>query len=273
MDIRSILVNVDLDVAASTSLKYAIDLARTFDAELIGIAADSPNMTFIGADVGGAAADFYVMEQAEIEKRLRTAEEQFHALMPAGLKSEWRSYLTNPTRAVVDTARRADLIVTGPTFSPTGEAPRRVDLGELVISSGRPVVDVAKDAIKVAADKIVIGWKDTREARRAVADAMPFLQRAKDVAAVTVSEGDAAYEKSSLEDLLAWLARHGVSATSELVENKEGYEDVLETNASFRRADMLIAGGYGHSRTREWLFGGVTRNLLKVDSLTRFFSN
>ena len=136
-----------------------------------------------------------------------------------------------------------------------------------------PVIDVAKGQTKLSADKIVIGWKDTREARRAVADALPLLQRAKEIAALTISEGDNAYEKASLDDLVAWLAGHGVSATAELVENKENYEDVLETNASFRQADLLVTGGYGHSRMREWLFGGVTRNLLKSDTLTRFFSN
>lgn len=81
-----------------------------------------------------------------------------------------------------------------------------------------------------------------------IADALPFLKQAKEVTAITVSEGDAANERTNLDDLISWLA-------------------------TLRQADLVIAGGYGHSRVREWLFGGVTRDLLKAETLTRFFSN
>jgi nucleotide-binding universal stress UspA family protein len=272
MDIRSILVNVDLETADSTSLKYAIDLARKLDAELIGVAADEPNLAFVGAEIGTAAPDFYVIERTAIEKRLDEAAAQFRAIVPASVKSQWRAFLANPIEALIDTASRVDLIVTGATSSPTFQERRKLNLGELVIRAGRPVIDVANGAASAATDRAVIGWKDTREARRAVADALPLLKLAKEVTAITVSEGGLG-EQSSLDDLAAWLKGHGISAKIELIQNKEGFDDVLETTAISRQTDLLITGGYGHTRVREWLFGGVTRNLLKTDTLTRFLSN
>jgi len=273
MDIRSILVNVDLDTANSTVLRYAINLAQQMDAELIGVAADDPSLAMIGLDGGVAAADFYAMERTEIEKHLAAAEAQFRALVPPSLKSQWRAYLAPEVQSVIDTARVADLIVTGATKSPTFQEQRRVDLAQLILGAGRPVLDVAQNATAFACDKIVIGWKDTREARRAVADAVPFLQRAKHVLAVTVGEGDRAAERGSLDDLLAWLARHGVTASADLIENKEGFVDVLESTSRTYQADLVVSGAYGHSRMREWLFGGMTRNLLQANTLNRLFSN
>lgn len=274
MDVRSILVNVDLDAAGSTSLSYAIDLAQTVGAQLIGLAADEPNLTLLSADLTATGAtDFYVMERSEIERRLAAAEAQFTAMIPAGLKSDWRAYIANPVRSLLAAARCADLIVTGSTMSPVYQDRRRVDLGELVIGAGRPVIDVAKSAKTFAAGRVMIGWKDTREARRAVADGLPFLKLATDVSVVAIGEGDASSERESLADVAAWLAGHDVHADTQLIEHKPGDDDMLEATAVTWRADMLITGGYGHSRMREWLFGGVTRNLLHADGLTRLFSN
>lgn len=273
MDIRSILVNVDLDSANSTVLRYAVHLAEQMDAELIGVAADDPSLALIGLDGGVAAADFYAMERSGIEKRLAAAEAQFHSLVHAGMKTQWRAYLAPEVQSVIDTARIADLIVTGATKSPTFQEQRRVDLAQLILGAGRPVLDVAQNATAFACEKIVIGWKDTREARRAAADAMPFLQRAKHVLAVTVGEGDRAAERRSLDDLLVWLAGHGVTASGDLIENKEGLDDVLESTSRTYQADLVVSGAYGHSRMREWLFGGMTRNLLEANTLNRLFSN
>jgi nucleotide-binding universal stress UspA family protein len=147
------------------------------------------------------------------------------------------------------------------------------DLGALVLSSGRPIIDVALGGTAAKFDKICIGWKDTREARRATADALPLLKLAGEVTALTVTEGDYAAERASLDDLLAWLKSHGVAARADVLNNPEGYVDVLETNALAQNADLLVIGGYGHSRMREWLFGGVTRSVLGANSLNRLISN
>jgi nucleotide-binding universal stress UspA family protein len=273
MDVRSILVNVDLDPAKSTSLRYAIDLAKTFDARLIGVAADYPNLALYGMDAGAVAVDFYTLERGEIETQLKRAEATFKELVPATIKSEWHAYIADPVEMIIEIARLADLIVTNSVAAAAFKLRRKVDLGHLVLASGRPVIDVAGDNAVAKIDKVLIGWKDTREARRAVADALPILQRAREVSAVTVAEGGVADERSSLDDLVTWLARHGVTVQSEVINNPEGYIDVLESTALSRNADLVVTGGYGHSRFREWLFGGMTQRLLEANSLNRFFSN
>ena len=273
MEIRSILVHVDMDPAKSTALRYAIDLAKSFDAELIGVAADQPNLALAGMDSGAVAADFYALERGEIEAQLQRAGATFKDLVPATIKSEWRAYVAEPVETIVETARLADLIITNSTAAAAFKVPQKVNLGHIVLASGRPVIDVGSFATAAKFDTVLIGWKDTREARRAVVDALPILQRAGEVAAVTVSEGDFAEERTSLNDLVAWLARHGIKAKSEVISNPEGFVDVLESTALARHADLVVTGGYGHSRFREWLFGGMTRRLLEANSLNRFFSN
>ncbi|MEO6013690.1 MAG: universal stress protein [Devosia sp.] len=272
MDIRSILVHVDLDTANSTSLRYAIDLAQTFEANLIGVAADQPNLAFASVD-GAAAIDFYAMERSEIEKQLSKAEEAFRAAVPASIKVAWRSRVTSPVAAIIDAAGAADLIVTGSKASRAFHETEAVNLGEIVLASGRPVLDVGAFVSEVRLEKVMIAWKDTREARRAVVDALPFLRRAKEVSAVTIGEGDRKQELADLEDLVAWLACHDVAARGSVIDNPEGSLDMLERSALALGADLLVSGGYGHSRMREWLFGGMTRNVLAAEKLNRLISS
>lgn len=272
MELRSILVNVDATDADCAALRYAIDLAQETNAELIGLAADQPDLTFAGMD-GGVAVDLYAMEQGEIETQLKRTEEGFRKLVPATIKAQWLAYVTTPTNVLIEAAASVDLVVTASKTTTTFRAVQPTNLGELVVSSGRPVIDVAHDARKARFDKICIGWKDTREARHAVADALPLLKRAGEIRAVTINEGDYATEKSSLDTLTTWLRKHDVTTSCEVITNPEGFVDVLESTALSWNADLLVIGGYGHSRMREWLFGGVTRRILQTNSLNRFISN
>lgn len=273
MEIRSILVNVDLDTANSTSLRYAADLAQKFEAELIGVAADQPMVAFASAEGAATASDFYLMERTEIETQLERAEEAFHSIVPTGIKTQWHAYVTNPVVAVLDTALAADLIVTGSRTTTTFRQTAEVDLGAIVLAAGRPVLDVGTYVAKARLDKIMIAWKDTREARRAVADSLPFLRQAEDVTAITVSEGSFREERKSMDDLVAWLAKHGVTARGDVINNPDKATDMIESNAIAQGIDLVVSGGYGHSRMREWLFGGMTRNLLAANRLNRLLSN
>jgi nucleotide-binding universal stress UspA family protein len=272
MDIRTIAVAVDLETSASTALEAAIDLARQFNATLIGVGADEPSVVGVGMDGGVAALDFYRTELDEIQARFKAAEPKFLEL--AGkTRAEWRTFVASPERAMISTALSADLLVAPATVSAVFGSPRRFNAGDVILAAGRPLIVLSGSAAKISSDKTIIGWKDTREARRAVADALPLLKKAKDVLAVTISEGEPELERQSLESLLAWLRNHDVTANSELVTDQDGFIDVLESIARARRADLLVSGGYGHSRMREWLFGGMTRDLLEATDVTRFFSN
>jgi nucleotide-binding universal stress UspA family protein len=273
MEIRSILVNVDIGSPDSAALRYAIDLASTMGASLIGLAADQRNVAYAGWGGEAAALDVYSLERAEIESQLQQAESAFRALVPKAVTRQWRGYVTDRTRALTETARIADLIITASRTTNTFQQQHATDLGSLVLSTGRPVIDVASNATSAKFDKIIIGWKDTREARRAVMDALPFLKIAREVIALTVTEGDTVEERASLDDLVSWLKMHGIAARGDVIENPGSYSDVLETHALSLNADLLVIGGYGHSRMREWLFGGVTRSVLSANSLNRLLSN
>lgn len=273
MEIRSILVNVDLGNPASPSLRYAIDLARDFDAELIGVGADQPNLAYLGVDGGGAAVDFYNAERAAIEEQLARAEEAFRGTVPGTVKSQWRGYLAQQVQSLLECASAADIIVTPSSTATSFGETQKVGLGELVLGAGRPVLNVASPVGKEGFDKVVIGWKNTREARRAVSDALPFLSRAKEVVALTVSEGAPASERESLDTLAGWLAGHGVKLRTNILTNSEHMDDLLQVTALEEAADLLVIGAYGHTRMREWLFGGVTRSVLGSDTLNRLLSN
>lgn len=274
MEIRTILVNIDVDAFSPALVKCAADLARRFDANLIGLSAAEPSPALVGVEGAVASADLYAQERSDIEMQLRAVEKEFRAAVPGGVEVLWRSYIEAPNRSLVSAARCADLIVTGsrPGRSEQGYS-RTADVGELVLGAGRPVLVTGADVASITAETIVVGWKDTREARRAVADALPLLKAAKEVDVVTINEGDLGAEKASLEDLLAWLRRHGVKARGDVHAVKEGPAETLESLLKQFKADLVVTGGYGHSRLREWLFGGMTRDLLAAQTINRFMSN
>jgi nucleotide-binding universal stress UspA family protein len=273
MEVRSILVNIDIGNPGSPSLIYAVDLAQTFGAELIGLVADQPNLAYLGVDAGGAAVDFYAAEREVIERQFARAEAAFRAAAPASVKAQWCAYVATQTEALLRCAAAADLIVTPSRVTNAFGESQKVALGELVLGAGRPVLDVGATASKAKFDTVVIGWKDTREARRAVTDALPFLHRAKEVLALTVSEGDRAGEQETLADLAAWLAAHGITARTDILSDAGKLDDLLQTTALAEKADLLVTGAYGHTRMREWMFGGVTRATLETDALNRLLSN
>ncbi len=138
-----------------------------------------------------------------------------------------------------------------------------VDGGDLVMDAGRPVLFVPPGVDFLSAKRIVIAWKDTREARRAVWDSMPFLKRAAEVSIVVIDSED-----GSARDVATYLGCHGVAATTTTRPESEIAVAVKIVHiAQQEGADLIVCGAYGHSRAREWAFGGVTRDLLEGSPL------
>ena len=134
----------------------------------------------------------------------------------------------------------------------------------MVLAAGRPVLVVPPNLDTLSEERVIVGWKDTREARRALRDALPFLERA---AAVTIAE--ISDEESEVDagrragDVVRYLARHNVRVGPTIAAHpKGGIADELIGLARAEGADLIVAGAYGHSRLGEWVFGGVTRDLL-----------
>ena len=160
-------------------------------------------------------------------------------------------------------ARAADLMLTGVARGDAFDSSRAVNTGELVLRVGRPVLVVPLAARELRLERVLVAWKDTRESRRAIVDALPLLQQARRVTLGTVAEeGDLAITRARLADVGRWLARHGVVAEQVAAPAIGDDADALWVLAQDLGADLIVAGAYGHSRLREWVLGGVTKNLL-----------
>ena len=270
MTYRSILVNLNIDGPVVPIIKYATDLASRLNARLIGCSAADVTPSMIVAEGMTLGIDIRTHEREDIETRLDELRKEFERLAATSVKVEWRSAIASPSWFLIEAARAADIIVTG---SPEGGSSyRSVDLGSLLLNAGRPVLVAGRGAERILAAKILVAWKDRREARRAVADALPLLSQAQEVVVATVDPEADSKTKGSLADVAAFLAHHGVKARTEVIAEKcEG--DKLTDLARSMNADLIVSGAYGHSRLREWVFGGVTRSLLDEVGLNRLMAN
>lgn len=274
MAYNTIMVQLDVDTTATPRLTFALELARRFEADLIGFAAAEPHV-FVPRDEGGLiAAEMMRQRTEEIEERLKALKEEFLSVAGDGERVSWRGGLGNPTRLLAMHARAADLIVTGTPPEHAQDDRRTLDAGALILSAGRPVLFAAETLAPLVAQKVLIAWKDAREARRAVADAMPFLKSAREVRVVTIAEGDQKAARQSAADVVRFLMRHGAKAVSDVLGiGGANREEAISEIAREMGADLVVSGGYGHSRFREWAFGGMTRSLLADGSLHRLISN
>lgn len=275
MRYRTIMVQLDVDHRAARRLQFACELALRFDAGLIGFAAAEPRLIEAGDVDGTASDDTMAREIEEIEVLLEEREKEFRTMTAGIALASWRGEIGHPTRLLALHARAADLIVTGAgTPDLMGNTRRMIKHGALILAAGRPVLLASGPMKTVKAERVVVAWKDTREARRAVSDAMPFLVGAQDVLVTTIEENDSLSGNESVADVARYLIRHGVKARSQAI--GVGHADpgvALGEVAREIGADMIVSGGYGHSRLRELVFGGVTRSLLRESSLNRLISN
>ncbi len=272
MEIRNIVVGFSIDAVDPALVAFAADLAATHKASLTGFAAaEPPVVASMGA--GDVAAALYTEQLNEIEAAIRAARDRFVELVPAGVAYDWMGGVQQPALGLIGAARKTDLIVVASPGETGDDGYRSIDLGTLLLSAGRPVLIAAEGAPKLKASSIIVAWKDTKEARRAIADAMPLLQAASDVQVVVISEGNLGPERDSMLDVVAWLKTHAVKARGDVLPNRGGTAQSIQDAARAAGADLIVSGAYGHSRLREWLVGGMTRDLLAAPGIHRFLSN
>lgn len=265
MSYATLMVQLDLDRRNDARLKIAGDLAERFNARVIGIAAQAEIMPMYFAD--GYAASFVVEQNlADIKQRLQQAEERFRTALAARVKRiEWRSAILQPEPYVADQCRAADLVILGHTAAEDRRDPGiEFDPGVLIGRAGRPLLLVPHEVDTLKAERILIGWKDTPQARRAVFDALPLLRLCQHAFVAEIDEdNDPAEAKRRVEDVVAWLACHGVSAAGGVEPLRGSLAAQLDALASKEGADLMITGAYGHSKLREWILGGATRDFMK----------
>lgn len=270
MSCKTIIVNLAVDADPMPTVKFAAAIAVHFEAQLVGLAAaDVPPLV---ATEKGLVHEGQIMEtrRRELERRLSELRRTFEDLVPPSIAGRWMQYIRTPTSALITAARSADLIVTGDDAG--DDAFRALDIGSLLLGAGRPVLLAAKHAEHVAGKTVLVAWKDCREARRALSDALPFLTRAREVVLATMAGEPGQDVRDSLADAALFLRGHGILARTEVLVGETGGHQLVEF-AHMIEADLIVSGAYGHSRLREWAFGGITRSLMAETGINRFLSN
>ncbi len=274
MTYKTLLVHVEPTADSDLRLRIAVDLGRKIDATLIGVGGSEPlyladpmlMSSYSGGTLGQTLADLDTKNLTEAESHFREATQSL------GVRAIWCSVPDSPDRALQELAASADLIVASAHRGPKASTAAAADL---VLRAGIPILAIPTDLPAIRTKSIVIAWKNTREARRAVSDALPFLIAADEVTVVHVcptAERGAAY--GDLSQVVSRLERLGVKATPKTLEGRaDAGCHVLATFAEQQLADLIVAGAYGHSRLGEWILGGVTHELLKHSQLPVLFSH
>jgi len=264
--LKDIVVNLTGGAPQDFAADYAVSLAQLFEAHIAGVA-------FIyepvipGTVLGGIPTDLIDAQREENARAAKTATERFDAAAKrAGLSAEVR-LLDASVAGAADlfgrAARRFDLAVVGQAQPREGASEELLIEGAL-FESGRPVVVVPYvQTQSVTLERVLVCWDGSRPATRAIADAMPFLKRAKAIDIVAVSGERGKGSALVGTNMARHLARHGL--TVELKRISAGDVDVpsaIKSHAAATGADFMVMGGYGHSRLREFVLGGATRGIL-----------
>jgi nucleotide-binding universal stress UspA family protein len=274
MSFATLMVHVEVEPKSDGRFRLAAQMADRFASTLIGISACVlPPYPAEGAYF--VTEEFVCQEQQDIQAALERTEASFRAA--AGVnesKLEWRSAIDLPETFIVSQARSADLVIVGRAPRPM-DICRSLDPGALVLRAGRPMLVVPPGIDRLKAERILIGWKESREARRALQDSLPLLHEAKSVAIVEVCDDSMeALARQHVEDVAHYLRRHRIAVGSATAgAAKHGIADHLIDLARVEGADLIVTGAYGHSRLGEWIFGGVTRELLASSPVCCFLSN
>ena len=231
---------------------------------MIGIAACDPQPPYF-AD-GAVAQSLVSQDRATVKTRLAECEGHFREALTRRAKNiEWRGALVAPAEYVAREARAADIILTGCNRNGLMlDRLRRLDPSDLVMQAGRPVMIIPPETEWLRLRSILVAWKDTTEARRAVWNALPLLKAADEVVISEITESKTNEEtiKRGVNDVQAWLKQHGIFAEISVPSARDSVPEHLETLAAECGAELIVAGAYGHSRLREFVLGGVTRHLI-----------
>ena len=264
--IKDILVNLDTNPTGDPALDYAMSVAGFFDARLTGVAFSIEPVN-PGAIFNGAGASIIATYRNEQRAAAHATRDRFKRLAEqANLRSEGH-ILELGSAGVATTfgqlARNFDLSIIGQP-RPNGDSPEGAIIEGALFNSGRPVLVVPyiqRTGIKL--DRVMVCWDGSRNAARAVADALPLLRQAGAVEVVTI---DAIERRNEIAGaaIAEHLVRHGLKIELKTITDRAN--DVATTmlnHVADSCADLVVMGGYGHTRLRELVLGGATRGMLR----------
>ncbi|WP_428646910.1 universal stress protein [Roseibium sp.] len=268
MPIKDILTVLDL-AGDQPAAKYALEFGRNYDAHVTGLA-----VSFEPVVPAFAAAPMPVdYLQAAHEQAIAAAKEsqgKFDELARlTAVKSESRvaEILTGgPLENVLVHCRPTDLVVVGQVNPDQPEPMRELLIETILFESGVPVLLVPYIGSKEYQPKnVLIGWDGSSTATRAIHAALPILERAENITVLVIEKPGSKRSGQPGADVASYLARHNMQVTIEVVTNPQAsVADTVLNHVSDNSNDLVVMGGYGHSRMREFLFGGATREILEA---------
>jgi nucleotide-binding universal stress UspA family protein len=272
---EDILVHLDESPAAANALAYAEALLPDGNttALMFGLLADYP-MSYsseIPMDAWLQVQELAKQTASEIEDRLK------QKLARANSRAELRRsdvMSGEAGEAIAVQGRYNDLTVIGWPAG-TGSGYSKSLFEAALFQSGRPVLLIPESFTRHGSpNRVLIAWSPERESARAVNDALPLLQSAEQVRILVVDTGSSGPEANPGDDMARHLARHGVNVEVKHVPGSgEPVQRIILKEGEYLGADLIVMGGYGHSRTGEWLFGGVTRDILRTTNLPILMSH
>jgi nucleotide-binding universal stress UspA family protein len=280
MTYRSLLVPIDHTPSGAARVQAAIRLAKAFDSHLVGVAptgmidiSSSPGSVTALRDMAALAWDL-LRDQAEL------AAGRFRDVCRASGVASFEALVDESKEAasLLRCAHCSDLVVMSQADDAAPHRRRLRDvLEQVVLRSGRPTLILPGIGdVGAIGGKILVAWDDSREASRAVSDALPLLRRAAGVHLLSwVEPGGEPHRELNIRlgSLHQWLMRHGVNAELEVRAATDGIAHALLSRATELGAGLIVMGAYGHSRWTERLLGGATRGLLETMTMPVLMSH
>jgi len=276
MAVKDILVHIDDFPTTATRANLAADLGQRFQAHVAGLHVKRlPNVP-VGVEFSNIPQEYFEIQQEEIDKHAEAARKIFEAAVRrVNVSNEWRVVTGYPSDAMLRQARYADLVVVGQKNpEANGQAEDLPD--GLLLATGRPVLVVPNNMpVKSFGKNVLIAWNDSAAATRAVHDALPLIEPGAKVTVLAVNpERTGDHGQVPCADLCLHLARHGFETEAvALTAPAVGADDMLLARIFEQGCDLLVMGAYGHSRAREFVFGGVTAHILKQMTVPVLFSH
>jgi nucleotide-binding universal stress UspA family protein len=275
--IKDLVVNLAVAPERDLAAEFALSVANTFTARVTGIAfqLDAIIPTVM---LDGIPPDVIETQRVENERAAKAAAERFDAAARASsVLSETRiveSSVAGTATRFAHVARRFDLSVVAQA-RPDTNGPEASIVEQALFDSGRPVLVVPYiQTAPFKAERVMLCWDGSRTAARATADALPFLTRAKTVEVFIVETGKLKSNEIPGADVAGHLAQHGLSVNVERTAAGDiDVASVILSHATDTGADMLVMGGYGHSRLREFILGGATRAILQSMTVPTLMSH
>jgi nucleotide-binding universal stress UspA family protein len=278
MAIRDVLLTLTSypDPTPLSVIDRAVSLASTLGAHIAAISCEV-HVQVPGSFLAGAGSIGSIVA-SEAHKSRKNAQDLLAAFEAAARKSGVlheivleRCLTSEVPSLLVEYARLRDL-----TIVPVPESYDQWYAEGIIFGSGRPtlVVPEAPSSKAVDFDRVLVAWDFSRAAARAVSDAIPILERAREVSILTVTNEKAISSRRSSSELAKNLSRHGIDVIVEEVDAAgRAIGDVLAAQIESRGADLLVMGAYGHSRFREFILGGATRSILTKPPIPVLFSH